>query len=128
MSRLTFLCLISALALLALPAFAQNSPEEIVIGTLREQGYQIVLEERTWLGRARVIAAKGNLRREVVFNPGTGEILRDYAMRMPDSRGDEGVPGTSATISPDQPDVGIALSPEVSLSEPIGVIGIGPTE
>lgn len=72
-------------------AFAQGSPSQTntaetptdeVIITLRDHGYRIVENQRTWLGRQRVIAEKDGARRELVFNPGTGEILRDYVVRI----------------------------------------------
>ena len=72
-------------------AFAQGSPSQTntaetptdeVIMTLRDHGYRIVENQRTWLGRQRVIAEKDGARRELVFNPGTGEILRDYVVKI----------------------------------------------
>lgn len=90
MSRLTALCLNAAIALLALPVFAQHSkvqspmesPATQVVQSLLEHGYVILKHERTWLGRGRILAKKDGMQREVVFNPGTGEILRDYAYRL----------------------------------------------
>jgi hypothetical protein len=90
--RMTFFVLAIALALAgATPAMAQGNPlqtrtgqtpvDEILI-TLRDKGYLIVENKRTWLGRQRIIAEKDGARREVVFNPGTGEILRDYAFKI----------------------------------------------
>lgn len=69
----------------AAPAFAEATggltPGDEILLTLRAKGYTIVEDERTWLGRQRVIAFKDGTRRELVFIPGTGEILRDYAVR-----------------------------------------------
>lgn len=59
-----------------------QTPADEILTTLRVHGYQIVENERTWLGRQRVIAEKNGARRELVFNPGTGEILRDYAIKI----------------------------------------------
>lgn len=89
------------LALLALPAAAQLSPSENILTALRAKGYRIITEERTWLGRARIVAEDAMTRRELVFNPGTGEIFRDYSTRLSDRGGaetgvaaaDDGAPG-----------------------------------
>jgi hypothetical protein len=67
--------------LLALPAAAQSVTDRMV-AALREQGYRILEMHDTWLGRVRVIAESDTIRRELVFNPGTGEILRDYALDL----------------------------------------------
>ena len=70
----------AAAALLALAgeAFAQ-SPSDAVVSQLRAQGYVEFSVSRTLLGRIRVIAtAPDGGRREIVFSPATGEILRDY--------------------------------------------------
>jgi hypothetical protein len=40
------------------------------------------------LGRIRVIAYRDDLRRELVFNPQTGEILRDYWRTIEDGDDD----------------------------------------
>jgi hypothetical protein len=79
MRRLTF-----ALALtLALPAGAMAEDLDAqLIAALEAQGFVILEAERTWLGRLRVVAESDSLRREVVFNPGTGEILRDYVVAL----------------------------------------------
>lgn len=59
------------------PAFAQSF-EESLVAQLREQGYASIVVSRTWLGRLRIDATMGEARREIVINPSTGEILRDY--------------------------------------------------
>lgn len=45
---------------------------------LERQGFEGIALNRTSLGRVRVIAMRDHLRRELVFNPQMGEILRDY--------------------------------------------------
>jgi hypothetical protein len=57
--------------------------EEQLLSTLRAQGYEILEQGYTFLGRLRVVAQNGDMRREIVVNPGTGEILRDYAVMLP---------------------------------------------
>lgn len=66
--------------LLAAGGTAQaEAPADGIVRQLREQGYIDISVDRTWLGRIQVIAlAPDGTRREIVFSPGTGEILRDY--------------------------------------------------
>jgi hypothetical protein len=67
------------LALVASIAVAQ-SPADGLVQQLREQGYVEFTVSRTLLGRVRVVAlAPDGSQREIVFNPATGEILRDYS-------------------------------------------------
>ena len=71
--------LAAGLALVASMAVAQ-SPADAVVQQLREQGYLEFAVSRTLLGRVRVVAlAPDGTQREIVFNPATGEILRDYS-------------------------------------------------
>ncbi|SPF81085.1 hypothetical protein [Pseudoprimorskyibacter insulae] len=48
------------------------------IKQLRRQGFTHIEVERTWLGRLRIEASKPGQTREVVVNPRSGEVLRDY--------------------------------------------------
>ncbi len=91
-SQLTFRSCIAALPVLVVlssqPCLAQlphahMAPADQIVAQLEANGYVIILVERTWLGRGRVVAEKLGVQRELVFNPGTGEIFRDYAMRFP---------------------------------------------
>ena len=61
-------------------ALAQTllTPRDRVIAALEEQGYQVTRVRKTWLGRVQIRARAGDLRREIVLNPNTGEVLRDY--------------------------------------------------
>lgn len=45
---------------------------------LRSQGYANVEITKTWLGRLRFEAFKDDTQREIIVNPRTGEILRDF--------------------------------------------------
>ena len=74
-----------ALPLGAAPAAADDraAVEASVLASLRDQGYEIIDVHRTLLGRLRVLAETDALRREIVVNPHTGEILRDYAFALP---------------------------------------------
>jgi hypothetical protein len=65
--------------LLTLPRalMAQNAPDQIV-KQLHTQGYTTISVERTWLGRTRILASNPEAQREIIVNPTTGEILRDF--------------------------------------------------
>ena len=63
--------------LLASPLTAQNLTDDLV-SQLREQGFHKVTITRTLLGRVLILGSSEEGQREVVLNPQTGEILRDY--------------------------------------------------
>jgi len=68
-----------------LPAMAAaDRVRDAIIQQLVEQGYERVEVSKTWLGRYRFIAYGGDRVREIVFNPATGEILRDYLRMLGD--------------------------------------------
>lgn len=56
--------------------------QDLVTAALRAQGFEVTLVHWTWLGRIRIIAVNADLRREIVINPNTGEIMRDYAQAL----------------------------------------------
>jgi hypothetical protein len=60
----------------SVPAFAATYLEQIV-SQLQGQGFTDIEIESTWLGRTRIQAKRGDVGREIVLNPNTGEILRD---------------------------------------------------
>lgn len=74
----------AALVCAVLPASAQSVTEQVV-DQLRRQGYADVTVRRTLLGRVRITADGPRGQREVILNPGTGAILRDYEDRNEDS-------------------------------------------
>ncbi|QIZ82609.1 hypothetical protein HFZ77_15160 [Thalassovita gelatinovora] len=49
-----------------------------IVSQLKQQGYEQIAVSRTWLGRTRILAERGSERREIIINPRTGEILRDF--------------------------------------------------
>ena len=53
------------------------TPLERVMAQLTAQGFEVVEMERTWLGRIKLEATNGSIRREIVFDRTSGEILRD---------------------------------------------------
>lgn len=66
-----------ALPLGAGAAEAQSATDAIT-RQLRAQGYRSIEVSRTLLGRARIVARRPGEQREIIVNPRTGEILRDY--------------------------------------------------
>ena len=73
------------LALTGAPfAVAAQSVQDQIVTQLERQGFEGIALNRTWLGRVRVVAMRDDLRRELVFNPQTGEILRDYWFSVDD--------------------------------------------
>lgn len=48
---------------------------------LAAQGYQVDNVRKTFWGRVKISASKGTAERELVLNPHTGEILRDFILR-----------------------------------------------
>ena len=90
MNRRTFLSGLAALAVFGTPVAAQTAQDQIV-RQLQRQGYRNIRVSRTWLGRVRILARGRNGSREIVLNPATGAILRDYLDRDDhDDRGSSG--------------------------------------
>ena len=87
---------VSLLSGLAGPGWAQTV-EQQVLSALAAQGYVIIEKGYTFLGRLRIVAENDEIHREIVVNPGTGEILRDYAVMLP---GRSAPPSTGKLASP----------------------------
>lgn len=62
------------------PALAQTA-ETQVVDQLKRQGFDRIRIGRTLLGRTRIVATGPSGRREIILNPSTGAILRDYVDR-----------------------------------------------
>ena len=62
---------------------AAESVQDSVIAQLRAFGYGEISERRTLLGRVLITGVKDGFQREIVVNPRTGEILRDYNRSEP---------------------------------------------
>lgn len=58
-----------------------QTAEDQVVNQLRRQGYREITLQRTLLGRTRIVATGSAGRREIILNPSTGAILRDYIDR-----------------------------------------------
>lgn len=91
MKRLLFALFLSITVLVftviwAAPSLAQTAApqtaQERIITALHSEGYTVLQQERTFLGRMWLLVENDTLRREIVFNPGTGEILRDYSVLL----------------------------------------------
>lgn len=79
MDRRKFLVLVTAFSLTGtMPARADKQDD--IVERLVEAGFGKIEITRTLLGRVRIVATKGNVRRELVINPRTGEILRDVTI------------------------------------------------
>lgn len=75
----------AALAGLTTPAMAADwGAADTVIQRLISEGYTQIRIDRTWLGRIQIEARGAGGEREVIVNPRTGEILRDYLYRESD--------------------------------------------
>ena len=66
------------LAWLALSPLDAGPVEDSIVRQLRAQGFGDIAVNRTLLGRSRIVAQSSTLYREIVVNPATGEILRDF--------------------------------------------------
>jgi hypothetical protein len=96
---------VALLLAMAIPAAAQTVEERLIAG-LKDQGYVIVEQGYTFLGRLRIVVEDKSVHREIVVNPGTGEILRDYSVALSDMLprsgtqvASDGNGGTSTTSS-----------------------------
>lgn len=98
---------IAILALLAAaptPGLADaDQVRDRIVSELRKDDYREIRISRTLLGRMRFVAVRPGARREIVVNPVTGVILRDY-IQYRDASGatsasqDDEDNGTSATV------------------------------
>ena len=77
--------ILTVLAALSFTPFAAHADSKgdafaaKVASQLKELGYSTVEVSRTFLGRIRVEATGSAGEREIIFNPRTGEILRDFS-------------------------------------------------
>lgn len=90
MNRRILLFGLPALCLVATGAVADV--ETAIVRRLRADGYGDITVSRTLLGRVRIVATKPGLRREIILNPQTGEVLRDLLIAQDGTE----LPGTLA--------------------------------
>lgn len=88
MRRLILMLLTGGMMALAFPAVAQTAADRIV-AQLRAQGFDDIMVTTTLLGRVQIIAREDDIRREIVLNPATGAILRDYWAEIDDDDEDD---------------------------------------
>ncbi len=72
------LILFAALASPVAAETARAGVQDAIIAQLTDQGFTHIRVSNTFLGRVRIFATSPKLTREIIFNPRTGEILRDY--------------------------------------------------
>lgn len=77
MKRVLFTAAFAAMTWIGAPAAAEDI-QDVLVGQLTEQGFTRIQIGRTFLGRVRIVATSPDYSREIIFNPRTGEILRDY--------------------------------------------------
>ena len=70
MKRRAFLTGLVSGATLAGPALASDVVDSI-ISQLKKQGFRSIVQERTLLGRVRIVAEKKDGTREIIVNPRT---------------------------------------------------------
>lgn len=78
-----------ALALSVAGAAAAEQVSDAIARQLRQQGYTEITVTRTFLGRERIVATSPTREREIIVNPRTREILRDYTEAR-DGAGNDG--------------------------------------
>jgi len=83
------LALSAALACAITPAWGSDLVTSVTRQLLK-QGYSDITTSQTWLGRTRIIAIGEDSRREIIVNPRTGEILRDFWQDIDDDDDDDG--------------------------------------
>lgn len=86
------------LAAAAGPLAAQGVTQDQIIDQLRDQGYSEMRISQTFLGRTRIVAVSDEYRREIVFNPATGVIMRDYWVVL--GRDDDGDDSDGRIVDP----------------------------
>jgi hypothetical protein len=78
MLKRVIICAALALTPVGPGAVAQGVDAQQVVDQLRDQGYRDIRISQTFLGRTRIVATNSEYRREIVINPATGAIVRDY--------------------------------------------------
>lgn len=86
LSRRRLLAGLMSAAVMGGPAFAQDDRvTRAVVRQLEQQGFEVIELRKTLLGRVRILSSRGEAVRELVFDPRTGAILRDYLSSDDDS-------------------------------------------
>ncbi len=92
--------------LLALSIFLAPAPaaadgiQDAIVAQLADQGFTHVRVSKTFLGRVRLYATSPDYTREIILNPRTGEILRDYWVAVDERGGGHDDDGGGHIVSP----------------------------
>ncbi len=117
------LAILAVSAAMTTAAFATPMQDQVT-QALVAQGYEVVMVHRTLLGRVRIVAETAGLCREIVINPYTGEVLRDYSVMLVTADDSRSIRDRGAD-RPSRPTV--AASPSVSaleaVADPVTVAG-----
>ncbi|NNJ69216.1 MAG: hypothetical protein HKP54_14400 [Boseongicola sp.] len=99
------LILIVLLTFAAAPAVAnENTLRDHYVTVLQDEGYEEIRITRTLLGRLRFVALSPRYRREIVVNPITGVVLRDYIRLLGRSNQDRDDDGENGGYDDDDDD------------------------
>lgn len=104
MMRRRLLCGMAACLVAGVPAARAETVEERIIGQLSREGYRKISVSRTFLGRIRITASGARGTREIVLNPSTGAVLRDYVNDDRDDTREEDKLGSTDTEDKDDDD------------------------
>jgi hypothetical protein len=73
------------------PAAHASATQDRIVAELQEQGFSRIEVSRTLLGRTRIVAEGEGVEREIILNPASGVILRDFLKRLDDGDADDDV-------------------------------------
>lgn len=85
-TALSMVVLALTLTLTSTVLLAQTITKEEIVRRLAAEGYGRIRISRTFLGRTKIVAEAPDRKREIVIDPGSGEILRDYVRRNSDPK------------------------------------------
>ncbi len=94
--RKLILVLVLMATVAPLDAKANDVIRDRIVSELQQDGYAEIRVFRTFLGRLRFVAQNGTTRREIVVNPATGVILRDYLRVVSTTDGSSSNSGSSS--------------------------------
>lgn len=99
LKRLILLLILSLAPTLAVAD--ADSVRDRIVAVLREDGYVEIRINRTLLGRMRFVARRPDAQREIVVNPNSGVILRDYIrfFAETDAQIGNGIPSGGGQVS-----------------------------
>ena len=69
--------------------YAQSFNQDALIASLQAQGFEVKKISRSYFGRTIIEAESKKFEREIVIDPNSGAILRDYWERNDEEHGDD---------------------------------------